>query len=104
MARAAHVGGAAFFVELVSTHFVAQIVPLAVLRDDLIAEFVIQAFGREIALLFRHPFLQTHMGRYDELGHAKSPCGALVPLYSPLCGPEGPTAMVRNGRLRDRSE
>ena len=70
VAGAAHIGGAAFFECLIGAHFVAKIVSLSVLGDNLVAELVVEPFGGEIAFFLRHPLLQAHMGRYDELGHA----------------------------------
>ena len=70
MAGAADVGFAPFLKGLVGTHFFAQIVLLPVFRNQFVAEFVVQAFGGEIALFLSNPFLQTHMGGDDEFGHA----------------------------------
>jgi hypothetical protein len=70
VACAAYIGGTALFENLVSANLVAEIVPFPILGDDFVAELIVQALGRKVALFLGYPLLQPHMGRYDELGHA----------------------------------
>src|SRR5579864_4618350 len=69
MARAAHIAGAALLDGLVGHDLVAEVVTLAVLGDELVAEFVVEALGGEVALLLGDPLLEPHMRRDHEFGH-----------------------------------
>src|SRR5215510_10729889 len=52
---------------------IAEMLLPGVPRADGRAEFVVEAFLREIALFFRDPFLQPEVRRDDELGHGGPP-------------------------------
>jgi hypothetical protein len=65
MAGAADVRFAALFERLIRANFVALVVDLAAGRAHQLAEFVIKPFVAEVALFFRHPFVQAEM-RFDD--------------------------------------
>src|SRR5580704_8836000 len=69
VAGATDVAGAPLLKSLISAELVAQVVLLAFLRVQLVAELVIEAFGGEITLLFGDPFLQAHVRGNNKLGH-----------------------------------
>src|SRR5580698_128988 len=75
VASATHIGGAAFFEDLIGANFVAEIVPLSILGDDLIAELVVQSGRSKIALFLGYPLLQTHMRSDDKLRPSGHRCG-----------------------------
>ena len=67
MAGAADVGVAAALESLVGADLVAEIVELAVGRGQLVAELVVEPLAVEIPFVARHPFVQAHMRRDDEV-------------------------------------
>ena len=68
MAGAAHIGLAALL-DALEGALVDLVVMLAVGRADQLTEFILEAFGAEIALLFGDPFLQTKVRFDDEFAH-----------------------------------
>src|SRR5436190_4932112 len=80
MAGAAHVRCAAALEGLIGADLVALVVVRAAGRLDQFAEFVVEAFVPEVALLLGDPFLQPEVRLDDEfvLGHWRSPL-LLVP-------------------------
>ena len=54
---------------LIGADLVAELWPLPDARIHRLAEFVIETFGGEIALLLGDPFLQPEMRRDDEFRH-----------------------------------
>src|SRR5690349_19553929 len=75
MAGAADIGCAPFL-DALKGAFIGLVVMLAGGRADQFAEFVIEAFGAEIALLLGNPFLQAKVRFDDEFAHGISPCSA----------------------------
>ena len=69
----AHVALAPSLDRLVGAHSVAEVLLLRVLGADRCAEFVIEAFLREVTLLFCDPLLQSEVRRDDERGHGRLP-------------------------------
>ena len=76
VAGAAHVGRPARLERLVGAHLVAAVVDLAVRRLDQLAEDVVEALRREVALLLGDPFLQAEVRLDDELRHGHAPSRA----------------------------
>ena len=74
VAGAAHVGGAAFLERLERADLVALVVVLAVAGAHQLAEFVVETFVGEIALLVGDPLLEAEVRLDDELAHVSSPC------------------------------
>jgi hypothetical protein len=69
MASATDVGLAALLKSLISADPVAEVVLLAIFREDLVAEFVLQSFRREITLSLSYPLLEPHVRRNHAPGH-----------------------------------
>src|SRR5215471_8262452 len=73
MAGAADVGFPPGLNHMIGADLVLGVVVLAVGRLHKLEEFVIQAFGLEVALLFRDPFVQAEMRLDDEFRHSCAP-------------------------------
>src|SRR6476660_9084035 len=69
MTGAAHIGFPSLFDGMIGANLVRLDVVAAVGGLDKFQELVIQAFGSEIAFLFRNPFVQAKMRLDDELAH-----------------------------------
>ena len=69
----AHVALAPSLDRLVGAHPVAEVLLLRVLGADRGAEFVLEAFLREVPLLLSDPLLQSEVRRDDERGHGRLP-------------------------------
>src|SRR5262245_37700885 len=72
MAGAADVGFAALGDRLEGADLAGHGVMGAAARPNELAEFVVEAFAGEVALLLGHPFLQAEVRFDDELGHGPS--------------------------------
>ena len=75
VAGARDVALTAFFEGLEGAELVALLVVFRVLRIEGLAEFVVQAFRSEVALLLGNPFMEPEVGLDDELGHECSSLG-----------------------------
>src|SRR6476660_1749224 len=75
MAGAAYIRFAPLF-DALEGALIDLVVMLAGRRADQFAEFVVEAFGAEIALFLGNPFLQPEVRFDDEFAHGVSPCSA----------------------------
>src|ERR1700751_2621580 len=70
--------GLASLLDALEGAFIHLVVVLAFRRADQLAEFIVEPFGAEIALLLGNPFLQAEMRFDHEFRHASLRSGAAI--------------------------